>query len=83
MGSFLRGKPSTAFGTCTYPAVAVWHPCHSQSCCDGDDEQTLKIERSEPRQKSILKGSTLKLGKTLQQSVWGAEEEKLDGKNYL
>lgn len=77
MGPFLRGKPSTASAISTHPVVAVWPPCHSQSCCDGDGEWTLKIERSEPCQMSVLNGSTLKLDKTLQQSIWGAEEEKI------
>lgn len=74
--SFPQRGASTASGIFTYPAFAVWHLCHSQSCCNGDGEQSLEMERSEPHQKSILNGSMLKLGKTLQQRIWGAEEEK-------
>lgn len=33
--------------------------------------------------KSVLNGSILKLGKTLQQSIWRAEKEKLDRQNCL
>lgn len=35
------------------------------------------MEKTETRQKSILNGILLELGKTLEQSIWGAEEAKI------